>query len=355
MAFENEQQGGGEVAAENPKNLESGPENLDSLKAKRAELEKRVEEIKRKKEEAIAQKMSDREALVAEDQRLAPLLEEAQGTLEYFEKQTELGVLTGEQNAKELNELGELVTSLENQRDKVEGEYAHIMSDPEVYGKIWDEAHAMDKEKMSEVEATQARAQFEADAKAKAEELKNREVVFTGHLKELGPKLEDFIEASNKSEVKVRALLNEVENILIRARHGLKRQTKIPNSIFNLGAYDDRTNWSNPNYLSDYLRSAEEVRNGLGWLDGKDKAAMDLILANKGKIEKLQTLGMQYTEEYGGENRYSDLFSEIRKEYNELRIANPNAGNDILGMLPGSYYTDPTIRLLRSIDGNMPI
>ena len=88
------------------------PLTAEDLKQRREGLEQRVAAIKKQKEDDIKKQLSDREAMIAEDGRLVPLLEEAEGTLEYFETQNQQGLLTDKKDVAELESLKTLVASL---------------------------------------------------------------------------------------------------------------------------------------------------------------------------------------------------------------------------------------------------
>ena len=60
------------------------PLTIEDLKKRREDLGLRVAAIIKKKEDDIAKQLTDREEMIAEVTRLVPLMEEAEGTLEYL-------------------------------------------------------------------------------------------------------------------------------------------------------------------------------------------------------------------------------------------------------------------------------
>ncbi len=136
----------------------------EDLKKRRVALEARVAEVKKQREENVQKQLSDREAMIAEDGRAVPLLAEARGTLDYFETQNNLGVLTQPKDIKELASLRELVTSLEQQRAETLGKYDAITSQPEIYDEVWKAAH-QEKDSRDFVE-NYTKAQTELEKKA---------------------------------------------------------------------------------------------------------------------------------------------------------------------------------------------
>jgi hypothetical protein len=271
------------MSAENPvtPEAESDLNSVEALRRKRVELEARVAEAKRKKEEDIANQLKDREAVIAEDERLVPLMEEAEGTLEYFETQQAQGLLTNEKDLGELEGLKTLVASLEQQREDLHKKYDALMANPEIYGKVWDEAHAVDKQKMTEAEAARSKVEFQERCETTAKELMEKAAVIKEHLKTYAiERQEDLAAWQMRPYVETKRKLEEIVNQAIRPIQEGREELEKELSLGRENLYEDDTR-----DLSAYISEIENYRGGLGWRDGKKKAAVDYILRHRAEFE----------------------------------------------------------------------
>ena len=303
---------------ETEKAINAGPEmegrevdnSVEGLKNKRADLEARVAAARQAKEADIAQKINEREQLVAEDARVVPLIEETRGTLEYYEAQNEQGMLTDPGDLVELDNLKQLLAELETQREEDARKYDAIMSQPDVYGKIWDEAHAMDKEKMSEAEAAKSNAEFEAKVREAQQEFKAKADMFIAHLKQYTEdRRQDYQSYLDAAKVFNHAK-EELQEIFEAATKGLKEgqyETKIALSVEHCSDF------------TTYLSNIKEYRNGLGILAGREKAAVDFMGKHVDKINAAAATEQKKDELYKKATDQTPMIKrEIGKEYLEF-------------------------------------
>lgn len=242
------------------------PLTAEDLKKRREGLEQRVAAIKKQKEDNIAKQLTDREAMIAEDARLVPLLEEAEGTLEYFETQNEQGLLTDAKDIAELENLKALVVSLREQKDATLQKYDAIMSNPDVYEKVWEEAHG---EKMTR-------------------ELKDRREgaskEITQRVQEIGNIIEQLSSQREYAYGEVKKKERDLDTAVSALRKVIDEATKeLDSGQYKTSEFlkDLRT----PDTYGGYITGAEQYRKSLGLFKGKEKAAVDYVLREKYKFD----------------------------------------------------------------------
>ena len=112
----------------------------EELRGQRQALETRIADAQRRKEQFLSQKVQERNTLVAERTRLGEQLQEAEETLKFYEQQHEGGLLD-EEGAAELETLRTLVSDLRSTSGEIMEKYDEIMANPDVFGKVYDEAY----------------------------------------------------------------------------------------------------------------------------------------------------------------------------------------------------------------------
>lgn len=235
------------------------PLTIEDLKKKREDLEQRVAAIKKRKEDDIAKQLTNREAMIAEDTRLVPLLDEAEGTLEYFETQNEQGLLTDAKDIAELENLKTLVVSLREQKDATLQKYDAIMSNPEVYEKVWEGAHG---EKMTR-ELKDRREGVAKEIIQRVEEIGNS-------IEQLSSHIEYAYDEVTKKERDLSTAVMALRKVVSEATQNLDSgQYKTSEFLKDL-----RT----PSNYGKYITNVKQYRKGLGFFKGKEKASVDYVL-----------------------------------------------------------------------------
>ena len=242
------------------------PLTAEDLKQRREGLEQRVAAIKKQKEDDIKKQLSDREAMIAEDGRLVPLLEEAEGTLEYFETQNQQGLLTDKKDVAELESLKTLVASLREQKDATLQKYDAIMSNPDVYEKVWEEAHG---EKMTR----ELKDRREGAAKE-----------ITQRVEEIGNAIEKLSSSREYAYGEVEKKKRDLDTAVTALRKVIDEATKgLDSGQYKTSEFlkDLRT----PDTYGGYITGAEQYRKSLGLFKGKEKAAVDYVLRERYKFD----------------------------------------------------------------------
>jgi hypothetical protein len=299
--------------------------SVEDLKKKRADLEARVALAKQAKEADITKKLGEREQLVAEDTRLVPLIEETQGTLDYFEAQEEQGLLTDPADKAELDNLKKLSASLEEQRTEGARKYEAIMSEPDIYGKVWEEAHKEDKDRMAQGEAEKRKAEFEATCAEVMKELDAKSDAFILRLKTFQKDFAECIDdTNNKTGSERNAAFSELGEIIKKAQENLKAGQS---ETFNeLGSF----RWGDP---IAYLTALEEYRAKLGLFQGREKAAIDYVIkANRAKFEAAGEIDQRY--------------AKLRSKWDEMDGAGTNElGREYAGILDEASAKDKELSM----------
>lgn len=304
---------------EKPPRDEGQSITAEDLRKKREDLEARVAAVKKQREEDIAKQLKDREGMIAEDTRLIPLLEEAEGTLEYFETQNQQGLFTDEKDIAELENLRTLVSSLREQKDATLQKYEAIMSNPDVYEKVWEEAHG---EKMSR--------EFKEKRETAAREIQKRVNEIANAIEQLSSQREFAY-----SELKAK------EGALDSARGALKKI--IDEACRSLGSGEWRTSeflkdLRTPNTYGECITGIEQYRKKLGLFKGKEKAAVDYVLRERHKFgeadKKAEELNKarQYLETLNAQvdqlaEQYKTLLLEAWAKENEIKREFPAEGS----------------------------
>lgn len=292
---------------------------VEDLIKRRQDLERRGAEINRKKEEDIAKKLTEREAMVEEDKRIVPLLEEANRTLEEFETQNEQGLFTEEKDKADLEELRAFVSDLRTQREAALQKYRDIMQNEDVSGKVWEEAHIeeISREFIKEIEQwiKEMCDDIVEYATQRGTALKEREDAGTalysakGELQQI---IGDAMQSLDYKQDETRDFLNRVSRNI---SNGTGR-------------------------LVENVKDIEERRRGLGFLKFKEKSALDSVLEKgskfteldklKGRVDKAEkSLKDVESRVVVFQERYRVLVSEIREKLHE------NANSVIFKVMEG--------------------
>ncbi len=268
--------------------------------------------------------------MIAEDARFVPLLKEAESTLEYFETKNKQGLLTNEEDVVELENLRALVASLCKQKDATLKKYEAITNNPDVYEKVWEEAH---EEKISR-------------------ELKEKLEGATKKIQDGVNKIADAIEQLlSQTEFAYRDL--EVKNGALNSAETALRKI-IDEACENLSSDEYRTtkflkDFKTPPTYGGYITGVEQYRKSLGFFKRKEKAAVDRVLREKDRFDEagkkseechearkhLETLNAQVDELA---EQYKTLLLEAWDEENEIKKEFP-AEDHIFGDLPRRVHS----------------
>lgn len=243
---------------------ESGVEEVtsDSIRQKRIELETKVESLKLQKNDDIDSKLTEREEIVGERDKLLETLEEAKKTLAYYENQNEAGLLTEPEDKAELTSLETIVAELQDQEALAMEKYKAITNIPEVYEKVWDEAHA---EKQSR----------------EISEMKNQA------MEELKGSIEQFIKDLEHHSAQLAKGYSEQD---VKKAESDKFDSKlysiVVKNVRNLPSedVDKLENYKKYSHYSEYLSFLEGARKNYGLFKGKQKRAIDGILNQRSEF-----------------------------------------------------------------------
>jgi hypothetical protein len=134
--------------------------SVEDIKKYAEDLKKKVEEAKIQKDKDIEKKLLDRETLIKEAENNDKLLKEAQGVLDYFTSVDKLGGIKDPEDIKRFEEIKNTVDKLEKRQKDIDAQIAAMENNPEILGKIQEEAKKEDIERLAEEEIKKAREQF---------------------------------------------------------------------------------------------------------------------------------------------------------------------------------------------------
>lgn len=261
--------------------------SVEDLKQNRANLEVRIEEAKRQKALDIKKQLGDREAMIAEDRRLVPMIQEAIGTLEYFETQQELGLLTESKDQEDLKSLKELVASLEKQRQDALEKYDAIMSNPQVSDEVLAEAHIEHRAK-----------EFQDNLKEVQEVLEKSADAFYNQMENHVHKMVEARTRNDRAEQEWLKVAGEMRKIVEKARGS---RVKSPEIWHALETFDQ----------PGYLERLKEHRKQLGILAGHDKAIIDYVI-----VKNSQTV----SESEEALSKFTQTEAEVKSVEQEVEV-----------------------------------
>jgi hypothetical protein len=238
---------------------------VEEIRLIRSRLEKRADELQRNKQDNLEKQMKERGGLIVEDAELVPQLQEAKSTLEYFETQGEFSTSNDSEYTAELGKLRDLVTSLEEQRDEALRKYESIMRDPDVYGKVWEEAHEEKKTReIKEKTLEEARELF-----GRAKELADK-------ITELASSIDSTNTEGRNTRYRYHEAAGELNKVIDEARNKLQHKhyqtvrflDNLANQVISPRTADIVSN----------TKKVDDYRQQLGIFQGREKAAVDHVL-----------------------------------------------------------------------------
>ena len=241
--------------------------SVGDIKKYAEDLKAKVEAARLQKEKDVEQKLTDHEALIGEKKTNGELLQTAQETLEYFASMRELGELKDPADVKKLEEIESLVASLEKQRLEIDKKIGVIVGRPEILEKLYDAAKKEDVERTVNKEVEKAHEQF------------NPQIDQLGQSIGSLAKRRDFLwRQKERQEKDVSAAWGEISSSFARAKGMLGAKSRFGYTLDEI-----LRQASTPEEIQQRLSAAKKE---LGMFKGKEKAAIDFVLAQTRKFEE---------------------------------------------------------------------
>jgi len=231
--------------------------SIEGLQKSAEALRLKVAAAQAQREKDVEQKLTDRETLIGEAQKNDEVLRTAEETLEYFTAIHKLGELKDPADIKKLAEIRDLTALLEKRRLEIDKKIDVISNQPRVLEKLYDSAKKEDLERTVEKESAKAR-----------EELNPRIDQLANSVRALSEKKDHLYDQRETVERAVSSAWKKVEEVFAKAKNMLKSDFR---STLDRILRDN----SSSERIKEQLIKARE---DLGWLSGKEKAAVDFLL-----------------------------------------------------------------------------
>jgi len=259
----------------------------DFIRAERADLEKKITEAQKTKEENIGKTISDREALIGEAVKNDELFLATRDTIDYLKGMQELNQLDTE-SARKLEDYEALAKKLEDRGMDIKERIYKIAQNPEIKKRLSEEQEKeVSKkkdyyEKRDEVKALKAKLEqenklFEKVPEDIAHGIKNLagERNFSSKSLETTRKKYDDAEKDFSKSV----IDNALAPLRKKGSEFLEKFRTLKEESVSLGEFIDSLGKERPN---------------LGWFKGKEKAAIDYIIARKGIVVGIDEKEQEY-------------------------------------------------------------
>lgn len=290
---------------------EKPPITAEELKRAAEQLQKNVEEARRAKEESIKKRLTEHESLIAQAKANEELLIEAKKTYDYFNEMQEKGDLTDPEDLKNLEKIRQSIEQIEEQRRKIYQRGEVIGTQPEIEGRLMDEAETKDKQRTGQKQAEQIKKELEQEIGEIALSIKD----LADRNRYLHEQINQRIDDEKKAE---QELKNKIEKA-IRSRKA------------DWGPFGDLMNKAGKSESSaEFIAFLEEKRGSFGLFYRKEKKVIDSIKADKSIInnfyqakEKLKEINQEEEKITGSENKlktsYKKIIEKAKKTDNELK------------------------------------
>lgn len=275
--------------------------SVGGIRAYTQELKTKIEDQKRERARHIEGKILDREELIKEAQTTVTLLGEAKEAFDYYTTMRDLEELKDPQDVARLKELKKLVSSLEIQLQDIEGRIERITNRPEIFEKLQDRAAAEDLER-------KLKDMFE---KGKAELLPQIKQVFE-KIKRLAVSCEFLSKKEESNESELMAAQRGLNKVFDPVENELRKHGK-----GELLAGLDEAKRNNPRASALYKRIVV-MRLELGWFMGKEKAALDRLIAAKGKFDTLDEQQKEVANIQDRFKRFKSDRTEVAQQYRDI-------------------------------------
>lgn len=283
--------------------------SVGSLRQAAEKLKAKIEAAKLQREKNVEQKISERELLIGEERQNDELLVTARETLEYFTSMQELDQLD-KADTKKLEELQVIVSSLENQRVEIEKKVATISSRLEIFEKLYDAAKKEDIERTVKSLIEKSHTELDPQIDQLAATIKD----LVSRDNSLYRSMEQQQQATYGAWKKIGEAFSRAKNMLSeKSNYGSILEQILKNS-------------RSPEELSQKLT---EARKSLGMFKGKEKAAIDFILAQG-----------QVFNEY---NHAAEQFSFLQQQRESLKSERSNLSEQFKVILGKSWEAEDKI------------
>jgi len=258
--------------------------SIESIMQTSKDLKAKIEEAKKQKEQNLDKKLTEREILLASLKSNEDLISETEKESEYFNSLSEEELnLLDETGKKELDNFKANLAALKEQSRTINERLNSMESNPEIVGKLHDQAVGEDNE-----------------IEAKKEEKREMEK-FIQQIEQLAEDIKEYGELKSKhniTETKFYDSKRSIQELIDEAR--VKTDGDLRQNLSGIG----------PDYLSieEMKKKLIELRANLGLFAKKDKATIDSILAGQKIFEE--------HENYKKERE--DLKTEIQSKKDEL-------------------------------------
>jgi hypothetical protein len=291
--------------------------SIEDIKKYAEDLKKKVEEAKIQKEKDTEKKLLDRETLIKEAENNDKLLKEAQGVLDYFTLVDELGGINDPEDIKRFEEIKNTVDKLEKRQKDIDTQIAAMENNPEILGKIQEEAKKEDIERLTEEEIEKAREQFysQIDQLARDIEIVEEKKVFV------------TMEEDYYLWAKADPARYKLEKLFSDASYALNEWPSYADSLYTIFSQAHTAK-----EMQQQLLAARKKLGPLPFNNMKEKGVIDSLLSRKQEFEefdraqkKLSSLKQQLeeleAEETNIKERYKTILLnawEVQKKINKL-------------------------------------
>jgi len=275
--------------------------SVEGIRGYTQELKSKIEATKVERAKHIEQKIQDREGLIKEAQTTSTLLEEAQEALDYYMTIRDLGEVKDPKDVARLEELEKLVSSLEIQSHDIDDRIESISNQPEILGKLHDKAKAEDLEIKSKNVFEQGKTELLPQIDQVFEKIKN----LTGEREFLSKRFE-----RNEQELKVAQ--RYLDSIIDNVKEMLRQQGK-GDLLSELDALLENNHQASAKY-----NRIVAMRQELGMFKGKEKAALDKLIAAKREFDALDEKQVEATSVQDVFKKLKQSLKEAAEQYREV-------------------------------------
>ena len=298
------------------------------------DLKAKVEMAKAQREKDVEQKLTDREALIGEAKTNDELLRTAQEALEYFTSMQELGELKDPADVKKLEEVKTLVASLEKQRLEIDKTIGVIEDRPEILEKLYDAAKKEDVERTINKESEKTHEQLDPQIDGLGQSIKS-----------LAERKDSLWRQKERQEEEVSAAWNKINGSFARAKNMLGDKSR-----FGYALDESLRQARTPEEIQQRLSAA---RKELGMFKGKEKAAIDFVLARTQEFEEYnRALGVSSSLEQQLESAKTEE-TALAEQYKTIVLGSWEAQNKINELTGHPHAIDLSFKLSFRLEGIM--
>lgn len=244
--------------------------SIENIRQAALDLKQKVAQGKLLKEQDLEEKVKNHEELNSRLQELRTTLAAAKETQDYFNSIDAAGELPAD-SRPQLEEINATVANLENQLGQIESKINFMAAQPQ----ILDRLHEM--------------ALKERDGELKEQEIKRA-------IDELSQENDRILQEINALAQEEKATLDEQRRV---QREQSELESQLRQSIQKALSGLEYKHTTARNALSGSIPTVaklETARSELGMFDGKQKAAMDIMLNHRAELERYQALSIKHEE-----------------------------------------------------------